>query len=112
AVGDAGIVARLYLAGIVSSNALATASFTDGAGWSLVAVDGAHPVADVAITAGPSSLPVIVARETDSGGTLGYAVQQPCSGLYAPLAPLYTGAATSNRPSLAGGATVDVIYRG
>jgi len=112
ATADAGTQARLYLAGIVSGNALASASFNEGAGWSAVAVDGTHGVADVAVAVGAGGQPVIVAHENDSGGTLGFTTPDRCTGVNPALAPLYSGAASYNRPSLTSGATVDVVFRG
>jgi hypothetical protein len=103
---------RLYLAAVGPGNALGTASFEEGTGWSAVVVDGTHGVTDVNIAVGPGGHPLVVAHENDSGNTLGYTVPNPCTGLYAPLAALFTGAATSNRPSLVGGTTADILFRG
>jgi hypothetical protein len=104
--GDASTVPALYLAGIVTGNSLSTTNFVESAGWSTEAVYGAHPVVDVSLGLYGGS-PLLVARENDTANTLSYSTASGCS--WGTLQAIYGGAATSNRPSLAGG---DLIFRG
>jgi hypothetical protein len=43
---------------------------------------------------------------------LSWAAWQPCLSKWSALAPLFTGASTSLKPALVGGATPDVVFRG
>jgi hypothetical protein len=104
--GDASTVPALYLAGIVTGNSLSTTNFVESAGWSTESIYGAHPVVDVTLGLYAGN-PLLIARENDTGNTLSYSTASGCS--WGTLQAIYSGAATSNRPSLAG---ADLIFRG
>ncbi len=110
---DGGSAGKLYVAAVSGGKALVTSEYDPVLGtWSASAIDGSQQVNDVVIaTSGPRNQPLVVARLASS--VLYAAAFQPCLAAYAQLAPVYQQLDTStNRPSLIGGLTPDLIFKG
>lgn len=102
-----GAPSRLVFAGVANGNALYSAEFTVGGGWSPLALTGSPTADDVALAL-VRGQPLVVVRQTDS--TAAYAFYDPCANHYPALTSL--GMMTLNRPSVVGGAVADAVFRG
>lgn len=107
--GDGGAGPTLTLAAI-SAGALYVTRFTPASGWSPIGASGSSTLADVTIATG-SGQPLIAARQSDNA----LLTAQPalaCTPMFQPLAAPFPSASTSARPALAGGATIDLVFKG
>jgi hypothetical protein len=102
---DGGVPVALLFAGRGTDHALASARFTEAAGWTQVASNGAVSVEEVALAVAAGT-PLVVARASDS--TLTAASYSGCGGAF-PTLTAVAGDTTSLRPAVVDG---DVVFRG
>ncbi len=104
-----GVPSRLWMAGVASGGALFAARFHPSTGWQVVSVAAAPVVAEAAVGL-VAGQPILVDRR--AGDSVDSAAYDGCSGSFAAPSQIFAAATTLDRPSLAGGASGDIVFRG